>query len=193
MKHLFLSALLAAICLTACKNAANNNDNTSETNTPENAVQTKDIPAPDNNPEAMEVGLPEGSVAPDFTLNDIDGKPLALSSLRGKHLIIDFWGSWCVWCIKGMPEMKKYYDKYSDKLEILSVDCGDSPEEWKQAVKDNNMTWKNVINDEEKDVSEIYKVEGFPTKIVVDPDGKIVRTYAGEDPAFYEFLDQLLK
>ena len=55
-------------------------------------------------------------MAPDFTLNDIDGNPLSLSSLRGKYVVLDFWGSWCVWCIKGMPEMKKYYAKYKDKL-----------------------------------------------------------------------------
>ena len=47
----------------------------------------------------------KGSVAPDFTLNDINGKPLTLSSLRGKWVVLDFWGSWCVWCIKGMPQM----------------------------------------------------------------------------------------
>ena len=46
--------------------------------------------------------------APDFTLNDINGQPPKLSSLRGKYVILDFWGSWCVWCIKGFPKMKEY-------------------------------------------------------------------------------------
>ena len=63
-----------------------------------------------------------GVEAPDFTLNDINGKPLSLSSLRGKHVVLDFWGSWCGWCIKGMPQMKEYYAKYKDKLEILGID-----------------------------------------------------------------------
>ncbi len=49
---------------------------------------------------------PQGPEAPDFTLNDINGKPLTLSSLRGKYVVLDFWGSWCIWCIKGMPKMK---------------------------------------------------------------------------------------
>ena len=44
--------------------------------------------------------------APDFELNDINGKPLKLSSLRGKYVVLDFWGAWCRWCIKGIPEMK---------------------------------------------------------------------------------------
>ncbi|MBR5325385.1 MAG: TlpA family protein disulfide reductase, partial [Prevotella sp.] len=47
--------------------------------------------------------------APDFELNDINGKPLKLSSLRGKYVVLDFWGAWCRWCIKGIPEMKEAY------------------------------------------------------------------------------------
>ena len=52
-----------------------------------------------------------GIDAPDFTLNDINGKPFTFSSLRGKYVVIDFWGSWCGWCIKGMPKMEEYYEK----------------------------------------------------------------------------------
>ena len=55
-----------------------------------------------------------GIEAPMFTLNDLEGKPLALTSLRGKYVILDFWGSWCVWCIKGFPQMKEYYAKFRD-------------------------------------------------------------------------------
>ena len=72
-----------------------------------------------------------GVEAPDFTLNDINGKPLTLSSLRGKIVVLDFWGSWCVWCIKGMPQMKEYYAKYKGKLEILGIDCNETQEKWK--------------------------------------------------------------
>ena len=76
-----------------------------------------------------------GKEAPDFTLNDINGKPFSLSSLRGKYVVLDFWGSWCGWCIKGMPDMKKYYEKYSGKFEIVGIDCNDTEAKWKEAVK----------------------------------------------------------
>lgn len=135
----------------------------------------------------------DGCVAPDFTLNDINGKPLALSSLRGKYLILDFWGSWCGWCIKGMPKMKEYYAKYAGKLEILGVDCNDTEAKWKAAVAKHEIPWKHVYNPRSSDVLTKYAVEGFPTKIVIDPQGKIVKTVVGEDPAFYTFLDELLK
>ena len=74
-------------------------------------------------------------MAPDFTLNDLSGKPLTLSSLRGKYVILDFWGSWCVWCIKGFPQMKEYYQKYAGKFEILGIDCNDPEAKWKAAVE----------------------------------------------------------
>ena len=112
-----------------------------------------------------------GREAPDFTLNDLKGQPLSLSSLRGKYVILDFWGSWCGWCIKGFPEMKEYYKKYAGKFEILGVDCNDTEEKWRKAVSNEQLPWLHVYNPR--------------------PDGKIVKTIVGEDPAFYTFLDEL--
>ena len=136
-----------------------------------------------------------GSVAPDFTLNDINGKPLALSSLRGKWVVLDFWGSWCVWCIKGMPQMKEYYAKYQDKLEILGVDCNDTVEKWKAAVAKHELPWLHVYWDKEKGDNplELYHVDSFPTKIIIDPEGKVAKVVVGESAGFYDYLDKVLK
>ena len=145
--------------------------------------------------EARQEGM-TGNPAPDFTLNDINGKPLALSSLRGKWVIIDFWGSWCKWCIKGIPDMKEYYTKYGDKLEILGVDCNDTVEKWKAAVKQYELPWLHVYwdkDDEENNPLALYGVRGFPTKVIVDPQGNVAKVIVGEDPAFYDYLDQVLK
>ena len=135
----------------------------------------------------------DGTVAPDFTLNDLNGQPLKLSSLRGRYVVIDFWGSWCGWCIKGIPKMKEYYAKYKEKMEILGVDCNDSEEKWKAAVSQYQLPWLHVYCTRKSTVLADYAVRGFPTKVIVDPEGKIVRTVIGEDPAFYELLDELLK
>ncbi len=132
-----------------------------------------------------------GVEAPQFTLNDIDGKLLALSSMRGKYVVLDFWGSWCVWCIKGFPKMKEYYEKYSGKFEILGIDCNDTEEKWKAAVKKHELPWRHVYCPKEASVLSDYGIVGYPTKIVVGPDGKIVKTILGEDPSFYTMLDEL--
>ena len=135
----------------------------------------------------------EGAEAPDFTLKDIQGNDLALSSLRGKYVVLDFWGSWCGWCIKGIPDMKKYYEKYKGKMEILGIDCRDTEEKWKAAVEKHELPWLHVRNEGNPDVSLLYAIQGYPTKIVIDPEGKIAKVVIGEDPAFYEYLDELFK
>ncbi len=132
-----------------------------------------------------------GIEAPVFTLNDQEGKPLALTSLRGKYVILDFWGSWCIWCIKGFPKMKEYYAKYPGKFEILGIDCNDTEEKWKAAVKKHELPWLHVYNPRTSTVLNDYGITGFPTKIIIGPDGKIVKTIVGEDPSFYTLLDEL--
>ena len=132
-----------------------------------------------------------GLVAPAFMLNDINGKPLSLSSLRGKYVVLDFWGSWCIWCIKGFPQMKEYYAKYSGKFEILGVDCNDTDEKWRAAVKKHDLPWLHVFCPKESTLLEDYGVVNFPTKIIIGPDGKIVKSIVGEAPSFYTLLDEL--
>ena len=132
-----------------------------------------------------------GVDAPDFTLNNLEGKPLKMSSLKGKYVVLDFWGSWCGWCIKGFPKMKEYYEKYKGKFEILGIDCNDTPEKWKEAVKKHQLPWLHVYNPRDSKVTSDYAIQGFPTKIIVGPDGKIVKTITGESPEFYTLLDEL--
>lgn len=133
-----------------------------------------------------------GVEAPDFTLKDIKGNDFKLSSLRGKIVVLDFWGSWCGWCIKGMPKMKEYYEKYKGKFEILGVDCNDTEAKWKAAVEKHQLPWIHVYNSKDSKVLSDYAVQGFPTKIVIDANGKIIKTIVGEDPAFYTLLDEVL-
>lgn len=143
--------------------------------------------------EREEAGkMHEGDVAPDFTLKSINGKNISLSSLRGKYVMLDFWGSWCGWCIKGIPDMKACYAKHKDKLEILGIDCNDPVDRWKNAVAKHQLPWLNVRADEGSDIFTKYAIQGFPTKIILSPEGKVVKAFVGEDPQMYKFIDELL-
>ena len=176
--------MMAVVAMSSCADNSKKQQAESETNTTEATAEA-----------TMETAGVEadGMMAPDFTLNDLSGKPLTLSSLRGKYVILDFWGSWCGWCIKGIPQMKEYYQKYAGKFEILGIDCNDSEEKWKAAVAKYELPWLHVYNTNDSGVLEQYAIQGFPTKIIVGPDGKIVKTIIGEDPAFYTFLDKLFQ
>lgn len=143
--------------------------------------------------EEARKNMVEGVEAPDFTLKDLAGNDFSLSSLRGKYVVLDFWGSWCGWCIKGIPDMKKYYTKYKDRMEILGVDCRDTEEKWKAAVEKYELPWLHVRNTDEADITVKYGIQGYPTKIVVDPEGRVAKIVVGEDPAFYKYLDELFK
>lgn len=143
--------------------------------------------------QALENG---STAAPDFKLPDIKGTETSLSDFRGKWVILDFWGSWCGWCIKGFPELKEAYAKYNDKLEILGIDCGDTKETWVSAVEKYSLPWVNLYNDmnniPENRIDEIYGIQGFPTKIIISPEGIIKKIVTGEDPAFYDYLSSYL-
>ena len=140
--------------------------------------------------------LSSGTVdAPNFTFKNLEGKDVSLSDFRGKWVIIDFWGSWCSWCIKGFPSLKKAYAEYKDRLEVIGVDCNDTEVAWRAAVKRWELPWVNIYNPEKNGgmVLEEYGVQGFPTKVIVNPEGKIVNITSGDNPQFYEILDALLK
>ena len=143
-----------------------------------------------------------GKYAPTFSLRDLDGKMLHLEKLRGKWLVLDFWGSWCFWCINGIPQMRQYYEKYRDKFEILSIDCYDKAEAWKTAVANNQMPWLHVTDPTPSNATGVeqangiafrYAIAGFPTKIIIRPDGIIDRVFVGEKEDFYIYLDTLFQ
>ena len=185
MKKSLISLIFVVAATCSCTSASNKQGQEAAESSQETVESSMDT--------LESLSAEEATEAPDFTLNDINGQPLKLSSLRGKYVILDFWGSWCVWCIKGLPKMKEYYQKYAGKFEILGIDCNDPEEKWKAAVAKYELPWLHVYNTDDSGVLEKYAIQGFPTKIIVGPDGKIVKTIIGEDPAFYTLLDKLFK
>lgn len=131
--------------------------------------------------------------APDFTLPDLDGKRVSLSDFRGKWVVLDFWGSWCGWCIKGFPALKEAYSKYGDKIVVIGIDCNESEEDWRAGVKKHQMPWLQLYNGNDRKIYEAYNIEGFPTKAIINPEGKLVDLTTGEDPSFFDRLASYVK
>lgn len=142
-----------------------------------------------------EKNIIEGEIAPDFSLKSLSGSEFSLSSINDKYIVLNFWGSWCGWCIKGFPKMKDYYKKYKGKVEIIGIACNDTEEKWEKSVLENKLDWLHVINDKslDKDASVLYGIQGYPTKIILDKDKKILARFVGESDDFYKKLDELMK
>ena len=145
--------------------------------------------------DKMIEAMTDGTVdAPGFTLKNLDGKDGSLSDFRGKWVVIDFWGSWCGWCIKGFPALKEAYSKYAGKLEVIGVDCNETEEAWRAGVAKYKLPWVNVYNNpQDPTLLQKYGVQGFPTKAIVSPEGKLMDITSGEDPSFFDRLAGFIK
>lgn len=103
------------------------------------------------------------------------GETISLESLRGKFVLLDFWGTWCGPCIAAIPEMKKLYENTSrEQLEIIGIVERSKPEWVAEAIEKHGITWPQLVSGPENDIVKKYNVTGFPTLILIAPDGTVV-------------------
>ncbi|MGZ3881113.1 MAG: redoxin domain-containing protein [Flavisolibacter sp.] len=128
-----------------------------------------------------------GNYAMDFTQNDTLGKPVSLSSFKGKYVLVDFWASWCGPCRRENPNVVKVFNKYKDKnFTILSVslDRPDAKDKWLAAIHKDGLTWTHVSDLKYWDnaVAKEYGIRAIPQNLLLDPQGKIIaKNLRGED------------
>lgn len=135
-----------------------------------------------------------GGIAPDFTQNTPEGKPLALSSLRGKVVLLDFWASWCGPCRRENPNVVKAYDKYKAQgFDILSISLDSKRDRWLAAIEKDNLKWHHVsdLKGWKNEVAKMYGVTSIPATILLDAEGRILaRNLRG--PALEAKLEEVL-
>lgn len=128
-----------------------------------------------------------GAAAPDFTQNDVNGKPVSLSSFKGKYVLLDFWASWCGPCRQENPNVVKLFNKYKSKnFTVLgvSLDKGTGKADWLAAIKNDGLTWTQVSDLQYWNnlAAKLYNVQSIPANFLIDPQGKIVaRDLRGDD------------
>ena len=115
-----------------------------------------------------------GNIAPLFTSKDIQGNKVDLNALKGKYVILNFWASWCVPCIEEIPALHEIIDKHgSKKVEIISVNCDNNINNFKNAVVKHNINWINIFNDQYV-INKYLKTSSLPKVYLIDPLGKII-------------------
>jgi len=123
---------------------------------------------------------PKPFPAPEFTLNDLEGKKASLSDYKGNPLIINFWATWCIPCIKEMPDLQKLYkERKKDGLELLMINAKESKSVVKKYIEKGGYSFR-VLLDENGNVLRKYQVFGLPSTFFIDENGIVQYFYMGE-------------
>ena len=127
----------------------------------------------------LRISSTEHPLAPDFSLPDLSGHSLTLSSYRGKVVLLDFWATWCVPCREEIPHLVELQDKYRDRgLQIIGVSMDDGPEPVRDFYRQFKMNYPVVMGDAK--TGELYGgVLGLPIAFVVGRDGRICAKHIG--------------
>jgi len=113
----------------------------------------------------------------EFAQADLNGRPISISSLRGKFVLVDFWASWCLPCRQENPNLSRIYQKYKSKgFEILGVSLDADHKSWLKAVEQDKLNWLNIsdLRGKKNKIAIMFNIDAIPDNILIDRGGRIL-------------------
>lgn len=134
-----------------------------------------------------------GEIAPDFTLRTFDGEDITLSELRGKIVIVNFWGSWCAQCYGEAPDLQDIHDAYTDQVVVIGVNWLDTPTGAQSFIDQFGLTYANGEDTRER-IAKAYRIQGAPENFIINAEGVIAASLIGavDYPTLATVIDNLL-
>ncbi|WP_301170745.1 thiol-disulfide oxidoreductase ResA [Brevibacillus nitrificans] len=127
-------------------------------------------------PNAVKVG----KAAPNFSLQQLNGPDMALSDLKGKGVVLNFWGTWCEPCKKELPALQQQYDQFKDKgLVVVGVNIGESTVAVEPFVKQFGVNFP-ILLDSQSQITKLYRIGPIPTTFFISPDGDVEEIFIGQ-------------
>lgn len=129
---------------------------------------------------SLATDAPQGSLAPDFVLKDIDGTSHQLSQYRGRPVILNFWASWCAECLEEMPSLEALYKDYNERgLIALGISIDRDPETVGKVLDKVHVSYPVLLETGGEVFIHSYTVTKLPTTIFINKEGYIIRTISG--------------
>lgn len=175
--------LLLSLLLTGCSGNGRNEQNNSTSPEPANESSVKgseENADNENNVKGNEADdKEEVKLPPDFELEALDGTMIKLSELKGKNVILNFWATWCGFCVIEMPDLQKLQDTYKDEdLLVLAINVGETKETVQKFVEENDLKL-TVLLDKDSSVANTYGLRSFPSTLAINKKGETVTGYVG--------------
>ena len=155
--------------------------------------QTETEPPNENGPPDIVEGFRVGNLAPDFKLKNMEGQTVSLSDFRGQPVLVNFWATWCHYCLQEMPYLEQVYEDWAGEgLVMLAIDKGESKGRV-EAFLENRPLSMLVLLDIDESVSRKYMVLSIPATFFIDKDGIIQEKVVGAFPNVIEIEKRLVK
>lgn len=135
--------------------------------------------------------IKEGSIAPNFVLQSVDGERIELKDLKGKGVFLNFWGTWCGPCKQEFPYMANQYEVFKDRgVEIVAVNVAESNIAVKNFMDAYGVNFP-VAMDKDRQVTEAYDITPLPTTFLINPEGKVIKVIKGTmtERNVYEYMN----